>query len=201
MLRFRALLLTRNAVVRGTGPTPRREPSGLVLAAEDAPDELSSKDGGLGAIPVLVLDAAHGADDRPARTREFRTNASTLQAVVPCFLSAVDPTILLIDSMLSERMTPRRQSAVELSSRRHPRSGGSDDALSPAELEALYLLLSGHSSKEGASRLGISVSAFDKRVARLHGVFRCASSHELIATVFWQSAARLAARDCDHAWR
>lgn len=193
-LSLRSLLLTRLVLVRPTGPRPRREPCGLIVAAEDDPDALRPRQESSGAVPVLVLEDVRPLRDAPASHKVFRADVSTAEAVVQRFLFAVDPTIPLFDELLSQRATRRRPSAVDLRSQRDTRRPGTVDPLSHADLEALYLLLSGHASKEGATRLRISASAFDKRVARLHRVFRCASSQELITTVFWQCAAQIAAR-------
>jgi DNA-binding CsgD family transcriptional regulator len=198
LLRHRSLLLAKATFV-ASSPVPsraqyasRRAPSALVLDARDSLSEWRAFASVSLSTPVLVLSV----DERPppaesAVATVFHATPSSLAQVIPRVLAAIDPTILLIDALLSTRSAPARRSSVELRARRASPARGSIADLADAELDALYLLLSGHSSKEAADRLGITASAFDKRVARMHASVGTSSTHELLVDLFWKTAADL----------
>jgi DNA-binding CsgD family transcriptional regulator len=198
LLRHRSLLLAKATFVAVSAAPPRalrplrRAPSALVLDARDKIHEWRTFAAVSPSTPVLVLsDDAPATPDASAEPTVFYATPSSLAHVVPSFLAAIDPTILLVDALLSTRGAPRRRSSVELRARRESHSHSSLAELAEAELDALYLLLSGHSSKEAAERLSITASAFDKRVARLHASVETSSTHDLLVDLFWKTSAAL----------
>jgi DNA-binding CsgD family transcriptional regulator len=199
LLRHRSLLLAKATFVAAS-PAPSRAPrsrrgsppSALVLDAHDSLGEWRAFAGVSPSTPVLVLARDEPPPpDQSAAPTVFHASPSSLAQVIPSFLAAIDPTILLIDALLSTRSAPKRRSSVELRARRASPARDSIADLADAELDALYLLLSGHSSKEAADRLSITASAFDKRVARLHASAETSTTHDLLVDLFWKTSAAL----------
>jgi DNA-binding CsgD family transcriptional regulator len=192
LLRHQPLLLARaqfTTLALAPSRAARFAPSGLVLSCTDNVAAWRASVRCAESTPVLFVGADGEAHPKLTCEAEFFATETTLKYEGPKFLAAIDPAIVLVDAILSRNAPARHAGHARIESlERRTRAARQ---LTDSERDALYLLLSAHSSKEAADRLGISTNSFDKRIAKLHTAFGCSGSHELIVGLFWQSLSGL----------